>query len=127
MSRALILTYNIRRSLFELGAKAFYTPREFKMPNRTKVSIIPVVTNLGDNVEFRAKELARLVPNLLTDLNCDTCDLVSFSLSGIDARFALARLGLSKYVKNLVTVGSPHMGSKLAWLSERQILPDKTC
>jgi len=71
--------------------------------------------------------LTRLVPNMLRDLNCDTCDLVSFSLSGIDARFALAKLGLSKYVKNLITVGSPHQGSKLAWLSERQVLPDKTC
>ena len=50
MSRALILTYNIRRSLFELGVKAFYTPREFTMPDRTPVNILPVVTNLGDSI-----------------------------------------------------------------------------
>lgn len=55
MSRALILTYNIRRSIFELGVNAFYTPKHFAMPKGTKVHIIPVVTNLGDNIDFRAR------------------------------------------------------------------------
>ena len=125
MSRLLIVTYNVRRSMFELGVKTFYPHNKFRLRNGSKVAILPVVTNLGDNIEFRSKELSRLVPNLVQENNCETCDLVSFSLSGIDARLALTHFGLNKYVNSLITVGSPHQGSKLAWLSERQIFSDR--
>jgi hypothetical protein len=123
----LVLAYNVRRSLFEQGLKTFYAARQFRLSNGGKVAVLPVVTNLGDNIEFRAKELARLVPNLVEDNECESCDLVGFSLSGIDARLALSHFGLNRYVKSLITVGTPHQGSKLAWLSERQILSDRKC
>lgn len=128
MSRSLILTYNIRRSLFQQGVNTFHQLQRlsFQSPHY-KVAIVPVVTNLGDDIEFRAKELARLLPNILSEHNTESCDLVSFSLSGVDARLGLAHFGLEKYVRSLMTVGSPHQGSKLAWLSERQILSDKSC
>ena len=51
--------------------------------------------------------------------------MVSFSLSGVDARLALSQFGLAQYAKTLITVGSPHLGSKMAWLSERQIFSDR--
>ena len=51
--------------------------------------------------------------------------MVSFSLSGVDARLALSHFGLGQYAKTLITVGSPHLGSRLAWLSERQIFTDR--
>jgi hypothetical protein len=124
MSRSLVFTYNIRRSLFQQGAKNFYQPHQLSIRNR-QVTILPVVNNLGDSIEFRAKELARLLPKILYENNNEKCDLVSFSLSGLDARFALSQLGLHKKVRSLVTVGTPHQGSKLAWLAERQIFPDK--
>lgn len=50
MSRALVLTYNIRRSLFEQGAKCFYSPRQFQVRPDTTLTILPIVNNLGDNV-----------------------------------------------------------------------------
>ena len=51
--------------------------------------------------------------------------MVSFSLSGLDARLALSHFGLNKYVNSLITVGSPHQGSKMAWLAERQVFEDR--
>jgi triacylglycerol lipase len=41
-------------------------------------------------------------------------NLVAHSMGGLDARFALARLGLSRHVASLVTIGSPHHGTPLA-------------
>ena len=70
MSRLLIVTYNVRRSMFELGVKTFYPLNKFRIRNGSKVVILPVVTNLGDNIEFRSKELSRLVPNLVRENNC---------------------------------------------------------
>lgn len=44
-------------------------------------------------------------------------DLIAHSLGGLDARYALSRLGLAKRVRALVTVGTPHRGTPLADLA----------
>ena len=49
MNRLLILTYNVRRSLFQLGINTFYKPHQLTFKN-TKFAILPVVNNLGDNI-----------------------------------------------------------------------------
>ena len=49
MNRLLILSYNVRRSVFEQGLKAFYTRKQLNFKNY-KVAILPVVNNLGDNL-----------------------------------------------------------------------------
>ncbi len=41
-------------------------------------------------------------------------NLVAHSMGGLDARYALARLGLASRVASLTTIGSPHRGSPLA-------------
>lgn len=51
--------------------------------------------------------------------------MISYSLSGIDARCAISKFGINKYAKSLTTIATPHLGSKLAWLSERKIFNDK--
>jgi triacylglycerol lipase len=44
-------------------------------------------------------------------------DLIAHSLGGLDARYALAKLGLHRRVRALVTVGTPHRGTPLADLA----------
>jgi triacylglycerol lipase len=44
-------------------------------------------------------------------------DVIAHSLGGLDARYALARLGLATRVRSLVTVGTPHRGTPLADLA----------
>lgn len=44
-------------------------------------------------------------------------DVIAHSLGGLDARYALARLGLASRVRSLVTVGTPHRGTPLADLA----------
>lgn len=41
-------------------------------------------------------------------------DLIAHSLGGLDARYALAKLGLAKRVRSLVTIGTPHRGTPIA-------------
>ncbi|MBL0219139.1 MAG: hypothetical protein IPQ07_35370 [Myxococcales bacterium] len=41
-------------------------------------------------------------------------DLIAHSLGGLDARYALAKLGLASRVRSLVTIGTPHRGTPIA-------------
>jgi triacylglycerol lipase len=44
-------------------------------------------------------------------------DLIAHSLGGLDARYALAHLGLASRVRALVTIGTPHRGTPIADLA----------
>jgi triacylglycerol lipase len=46
-------------------------------------------------------------------------NIVAHSMGGLDARHAIARLGLHGRVASLVTIGTPHRGTPLADLGER--------
>lgn len=41
-------------------------------------------------------------------------DVIAHSLGGLDARYAIAKLGLGDRVRTLVTIGTPHHGSEIA-------------
>jgi triacylglycerol lipase len=62
---------------------------------------------------------ARMLVDLIGELPHDRIDVVAHSLGGLDARYALAHLGLAARVRSLVTVGTPHRGSPLANLTDR--------
>jgi triacylglycerol lipase len=62
------------------------------------------------SVPARAKQLVAAIEALPHD----RIDLIAHSLGGLDARYALAHLGLAKRVRSLVTVGTPHRGSPIA-------------
>jgi len=62
-------------------------------------------------------ERAQILAERLAALPHDRVDLVAHSLGGLDARFALARIGLAGRVRALVTVGTPHLGTPLADLA----------
>jgi triacylglycerol lipase len=62
-------------------------------------------------------ERARALVDKIDALPHDRVDIVAHSLGGLDARYALAKLGLAKKVRALVTVGTPHRGTPLADLA----------
>jgi triacylglycerol lipase len=62
------------------------------------------------SIADRAAELAAF----LRELPARRVNLVAHSMGGLDARYALASLGVSRKVASLVTVGSPHQGTPLA-------------
>ena len=65
---------------------------------------------MASSVPARAKQLVAAIEALPHD----RIDLIAHSLGGLDARFALAHLGLAKRVRSLVTVGTPHRGTPIA-------------
>jgi len=65
------------------------------------------------SVPARAHELVTAIDALPHD----RVDVIAHSLGGLDARYALARLGLDRKVRALVTVGTPHRGTPLADLA----------
>ncbi|MBX2803148.1 MAG: hypothetical protein KTR31_36040 [Myxococcales bacterium] len=61
-------------------------------------------------VVHRAKQLTKRVRDLPGERLC----LIAHSMGGLDARYALAHLGLSDRVAALITIGTPHRGTPLA-------------
>lgn len=62
------------------------------------------------SIADRAAELAAFVRSL----PAKRVNLVAHSMGGLDARYAVAKLGLASRVASLVTVGTPHRGTPLA-------------
>jgi triacylglycerol lipase len=62
------------------------------------------------SVPARAEKLAQAIEALPHA----RIDLIAHSLGGLDARYALAHLGLARRVRSLVTIGTPHRGTPLA-------------
>lgn len=62
-------------------------------------------------------ERARVLADKIEALPHDRVDIIAHSLGGLDARYALAHLGLARKVRSLVTIGTPHRGTPLADLA----------
>ena len=63
------------------------------------------------NIAVRAEELARVVKLIPGD---GKINIIAHSMGGLDARYAIAKLGLADRVAALVTVGTPHLGTPVA-------------
>ncbi len=62
---------------------------------------------------------ARILVEKINALPHERVDIIAHSLGGLDARYALAKLGLGTKVRALVTIGTPHKGTPLAnWANE---------
>lgn len=62
-------------------------------------------------------ERARILVDKINALGHDRIDIIAHSLGGLDARYAIAHLGLASKVRSLVTIGTPHRGTPLAALA----------
>ncbi len=70
-------------------------------------------------IPVRAAQLAEQV----IALKVGRVNLVAHSMGGLDARYALAHLGLGEWVASLTTIGTPHRGTPVAdhgtrWLGD---------
>jgi triacylglycerol lipase len=62
------------------------------------------------SVEIRAQKLAEAI----RALPAKKVNLIAHSMGGLDARYAIVRLGLADRVASLTTIGTPHLGTPLA-------------
>ena len=70
------------------------------------------------SVPARAAELVRA----LEALPDERVDIIAHSLGGLDARYAISKLGLSARVRSLVTIGTPHRGTPIADVAASMVL-----
>jgi triacylglycerol lipase len=64
----------------------------------------------ASSISARAQRLA----DLIRAVPAPRVNIVAHSMGGLDARYAISRLGLADKVASLVTIGTPHLGTPLA-------------
>lgn len=72
------------------------------------------------SVSARAEELAAFI----RDIPARRVNVVAHSMGGLDARYAVARLGLGRKVASVITVGTPHLGTPIADVGASSLLLD---
>jgi triacylglycerol lipase len=66
------------------------------------------------SVPERAARLAEFIRGL----GAERVNIIAHSMGGIDARYAITKLGLADKIASLVTIGTPHHGTPLAELGQ---------
>ena len=61
-----------------------------------------------------AAQLARHIDKALAATGADKVHIVAHSMGGLLTRYAIKNLGMADKIDKVITLGSPHMGSKLA-------------
>lgn len=66
------------------------------------------------SIEASAAELAERIETLVRKTGCGKVNIIAHSKGGLDARYAISRLGSDKYVASLTTINTPHHGCLFA-------------
>lgn len=61
-----------------------------------------------------AAELKAEIFRVLSETGAEKINIIAHSKGGLDARYAISRLGMSPYVASLTTVNTPHRGCQFA-------------
>ncbi len=69
------------------------------------------------SIEVRGAEVAVAIDDALAQTGAARVILIGHSQGGLDARYAISTLGYGDRVATLVTIGTPHHGSKVADLA----------
>ncbi|MGL4422748.1 MAG: esterase/lipase family protein [Gemmataceae bacterium] len=72
--------------------------------------IAPRLSPTG-SIAHRAAELVNILKH---EVGPRPMHLIGHSMGGLDARYAVARLGLDRWVRRVTTIGTPHRGSTFA-------------
>jgi triacylglycerol lipase len=67
------------------------------------------------SIAVRAQELKRLIEML----PAKKVNVIAHSMGGLDARYAISKLGLADRVATLTTIGTPHFGTPVADFGKR--------
>ncbi len=62
------------------------------------------------SVKESSEELAAKIEDIVLRTGCGKVNIIAHSKGGLDARYAITKLGCDKYVASLTTVNTPHKG-----------------
>jgi triacylglycerol lipase len=82
-----------------------------------------IVTNVHptSSIENRAGQLKEMIIKRLAAIgrSGERAILMAHSMGGLDARYAITRLGMDRYIEAVITVSTPHRGTPFAdWVME---------
>ena len=85
---------------------------------------------LTQNIPRAALRLGEAIEQLSAATGYERIHVIGHSLGGLIARYFVQRLGGDSQVHTLVTLGTPHQGTQLAWAAPllplvRQLTPDR--
>lgn len=66
------------------------------------------------SVEESGQEIAERIREILAQTGCEKVNIIAHSKGGLDARYAIAKLGMAPYVASLTTINTPHRGCEFA-------------
>ena len=66
------------------------------------------------SVKDSAEEIALRIKQIVDSTGCEKVNIIAHSKGGLDCRYAIANLGIGKYVASLTTVNTPHRGCLFA-------------
>ena len=61
-----------------------------------------------------ARELDERIKEIVNKTGCEKVNIIAHSKGGLDSRYAISKLGTSKYVASLTTINTPHRGCEFA-------------
>lgn len=84
---------------------------------------------LTQNIPRAAARLGETIEELTAATGYERVHIIGHSLGGLIARYYVQRLGGDRHVHTLVTLGTPHQGTQLAWAAPllpliRQLTPN---
>ncbi len=65
------------------------------------------------SIEHNAEILKREILGILERDGAEKVNVIAHSKGGLDARYAISRLGMAECVASLTTISTPHLGSKV--------------
>jgi triacylglycerol lipase len=83
---------------------------------KTGAEVYQAKMPLAAPIAVRAQALSEFVAST----GARRVNLVAHSMGGLDARYAISRLGLDEKVSSLTTIAAPHHGSPLANMSDKR-------
>ncbi len=66
------------------------------------------------SVEDSGTELRDRIEQIIRETGCGKVNIIAHSKGGLDARYAVSRLGMDRYVASLTTINTPHRGCAYA-------------
>lgn len=66
----------------------------------------------SNSVDKSAQELKENILKIIDETGCEKVNIIAHSKGGLDSRYAISCLGLSKYTASLTTINTPHRGCK---------------
>ncbi len=86
----------------KLAVKGFHSFKEIDLV--TSIHPVPIL----------AEQVAASVNQLLKQYSVPEINIVAHSMGGLVARYYIQKLGGDRFIKNLITLGTPHQGAKLS-------------